>query len=99
MKLESNAAQITRRGFLTLGALGAVALIAPQGAFALDGVPADASNIIIEPIENGWRVRDISTGEMGTAPMGAWIPSRRCPTARSSLPAGTTTARSLKMVW
>ncbi|MBM6943159.1 hypothetical protein [Collinsella intestinalis] len=66
MKLESNAAQITRRGFLTLGALGAVALISPQGAFALDGVPADASNIVIEPIENGWRVRDTSTGEVGT---------------------------------
>lgn len=66
MRLESNAAQITRRGFLTLGALGAVALITPQGAFALGGVPTDASNIVIEPIENGWRVRDTSTGEVGT---------------------------------
>lgn len=66
MRLESNASQIARRGFLTLGALGAVALITPQGAFALDGVPAGASNIIIEPIENGWRVRDTSTGEVGT---------------------------------
>lgn len=71
MKRESNAPEITRRGFLTLGAVGAVALVTPHGAFALDGVPAggvsgDLSNIVVEPIENGWRVRDTSTGEVGT---------------------------------
>lgn len=70
MKLESNATQITRRGFLILGAAGAAALVTPHRAFALDGVPTgvsgDLSSIVVEPIENGWRVRNAATGEVGT---------------------------------
>lgn len=79
MSLSKGSIKLTRRGFLALGALGTTALTFPRWAFALDGIPVDEvsgnlANIVIEPIENGWRVSDVSTGEVGAVvfPNGGW---------------------------